>query len=186
MMHGSTAQETTRFRFWVRWLCLVCGLVALPFGATAQQSAGDEGAGSGSEEPARSPGEVSDIVGELSREIQSPYCPGKTLEMCPSGGASEIRRDIQKMARRGVPKQEIEDRIIEEHGEEYRLEEPPAEDHYPLIALIVAALLVCIVAIYLFTRSQEAPREATDGPDPNDLSDEEEIYLEELRSQYRD
>lgn len=165
---------------------LFCGLFALPLAAGAQGSgAAGESAGT-SGQSARSPGEVSDIVQELSQEIQSPYCPGKTLEMCPSGGASEVRRDIQKMARQGVPKEKIKERVIEEHGEEYRLEEPPAEDHYPLVGLIIAALIICIVAVYLFSRSREAPEEETAAPDPDDLSDEEEIYREELRSEYRD
>jgi len=161
-----------------------------PVAPSAQEGASEESATESATAPAepsaRSPGEVSNVVEELSQTIYSPYCPGKTLAMCPSGGAAEVRRDIQEMARRGLPEDEIRERVIEEHGEEYRLNEPPTEDNYPLVGVIVAALLVCIVAVLVFSRAGGSS--GGDDPDPaeGDLSEEDELYLRELRSQYRD
>jgi cytochrome c-type biogenesis protein CcmH/NrfF len=133
---------------------------------------------------ARTPGEVSNIVEELSQELYSPYCPGKTIAMCPSGGAAELRREIQRLAREGKSKAEIKQVILDEHGEKYRIETPPEEDHYPLIGIIVAGLLVCIAAVYLLSRD---PDEDESVPaEDEDWDEEDEAYLEALRREYTD
>lgn len=133
----------------------------------------------------RSPGEVSNVVEELSQEIYSPYCPGKTLAMCPSGGASKVRQDIQALARDGMAKEEIKQTILEEHGEEFRLHEPPTEDNYPLIAIIIVGLIVCITAVVIFARSRDSEEAGAVIADA-DFSEEDEIYLEEIRSRYEE
>ena len=146
----------------------------------------------GKAQPKRNPGEVSNVVEELSQEIYSPYCPGKTLAMCPSGGAAKVRREIQDMAEGGLTKQQIKEKVLEEHGEEFRFKKPPAKDNYPLLGLIIVGLLLCGFAVWWFTRRREEDATSTgetDGPVPDDaedLSDEDEIYLDEIRSQYRD
>lgn len=133
----------------------------------------------------RTDGEVSNVVQELSQEIESPYCPGKTLAMCPSGGAAKVRRDIQSMADRGMSKPEIKQAILEEHGDEFELREPPAEDHYPLIALIVVALMICIGAVIYFARRGD-DSDADDEFDDEDWSEEDDIYLQEIRERYQE
>ena len=60
----------------------------------------------------RSQGEVSTISMQLSDEIYSPFCPGKTLSMCPSPNAAKVRRDIQRMAREGMSKDEIKQEFV--------------------------------------------------------------------------
>ena len=75
----------------------------------------------------RDSGEVSKVTQEVSKEIYSPFCPGKTLAMCPSGGASEVRQEIQVLAKEGLEKQDIKEAIIDKYGEEFRMVEPPAE-----------------------------------------------------------
>lgn len=182
------AHRTGAARSWLLSLVWVVAICTLPATLGAQEEGGfSKEKAKSSKEAVREPGEVSNIVEELSEEIYSPYCPGKTLAMCPSGGAAEVRRDIQEMAEHGVPKEEIKERVIEEHGEEYRLKEPPAEDNYPLAGMIAAALLVCIVAVVVFVRSGGGSSDDSDEPpEPEDLSEEDEIYLEELRSHYRD
>lgn len=136
----------------------------------------------------RSPGEVSKITQELSQEIYSPFCPGKTLAMCPSGGASEVRQHIQEMARRGLDKQAIKDDVIDTYGEEFRMVEPPAQDNYALLIVLVAALALCIVAIYFFAKRRRANGADGDenGDEDRELSDDEQVYLEELRGEYMD
>lgn len=133
----------------------------------------------------RTDGEVSNVVQELSQEIESPYCPGKTLAMCPSGGAAKVRRDIQSMAEQGMSRPEIKQSILEEHGDEFKLREPPAEDHYPLIALIVVALIICIGAVIYFARHDD-DSDADDEFDDEDWSEEDDIYLQEIRERYQE
>ncbi|MFB6375037.1 MAG: cytochrome c-type biogenesis protein CcmH [Bradymonadaceae bacterium] len=161
-------------------LCLL-----LPATSVAQTDGQSNSSTAAQASEKRTEGEVSNVVEELSQEIESPFCPGKTLAMCPSGGAAKVRRDIQRKAEKGMSKEEIKEAILEEHGEEFRLREPPTKDHYPLIAAVAFALLICIGAVvYLSRRGGDDTDD--DGPEDGDLSDEDELYLEELRSQYQE
>ncbi len=135
----------------------------------------------------RTPGEVSNIVHELSQEILSPYCPGKTIEMCPSGGAAEVRREIQKLARQGKSKAAIKEAILDTYGEKYRIQEPPREDHYPLVAAIVGGLVLCMLAVFLLSRGRDDSDDSSpDDPSMDDLDDDDEVYLEAIRREYTD
>lgn len=133
---------------------------------------------------ARSPGEVSSMTRELSQEIYSPYCPGKTVAMCPSGGASDLRQEIQGMVADGKTKDEIKEAIIDQYGEEYRMVDPPDSDNYTLLGVIGGAFIICLLAIWLLS----GRRKVDTGPDPEDSSDDElsadeQAYLDELREE---
>lgn len=162
---------------------LACAALLISLG-TAAPALAQEG---GSSEP--SSGEVSSLSSEVSQEIESPYCPGKTLAMCPSGGAAEVRREIQDLAREGKDKQEIKDAIIDKYGEEFRLVEPPAEDNYTLLGVIGGGL-VCFLAAIWFISARRKDADGTEGAagglDDDELSPEERVYLEELRDEYQD
>ncbi len=81
-------------------------------------------------------GTVSRISHEVSMEVYSPFCPGKTLAMCPSPNAAEVRMDIQAMAKQGMQKEAIKDAVVSKYGEEFRLQEPPASDNFGLFGAI--------------------------------------------------
>jgi|SRR5690554_128669 len=137
----------------------------------------------------RTPGEASTLSQQIGQEIYSPFCPGKTLEMCPSGQASEVRQDIQDMALKGVPKQEIIDTIVGDIGEKYRVVAPPAEDDYMLLGILFAAFLLCLVAIYFFGwrgRKNGGLEPDEEAMVAEGLSEEDRLYLEELRGEYLD
>lgn len=141
-----------------------------------------------SAEQARSAGEVSKLTQELSQEIYSPYCPGKTLAMCPSGGASKVRQDIQEMASQGLSKQKIKDRVVEEYGEEFRMTPPERGDNITLFILLAAALAVALSVLYVLVRRRsEDSTESTgplDAPLEEQLSAEDARYLEDVRREY--
>jgi cytochrome c-type biogenesis protein CcmH/NrfF len=48
----------------------------------------------------------------LYRTIMSPFCPGRTLDDCPSPYAGEWRHDIRQWLREGVPTDEIRRRLL--------------------------------------------------------------------------
>jgi cytochrome c-type biogenesis protein CcmH/NrfF len=50
-------------------------------------------------------------VQSIVRHTASPFCPGKTLDSCPSPKAGEWRRDIHEWVVEGVPEPEIRDRL---------------------------------------------------------------------------
>lgn len=50
-------------------------------------------------------------VQSIVRNTLSPFCPGKTLNSCPSPRAGEWRRDIRTWVEEGVPEPEIRGRL---------------------------------------------------------------------------
>jgi cytochrome c-type biogenesis protein CcmH/NrfF len=121
----------------------------------------------------RSPGEVSQITTELSHSVYSPFCPGKTLAMCPSGGAADVRRDIQQMAAKGMEKVQIKEEIyhnyreryVEVYGEDFRITEPPSSDEAILLAALIAGLGLALIAIVVFWRRTRRPDDQTERED---------------------
>lgn len=141
----------------------------------------------------RDSGEVSQMTQEVSKEIYSPFCPGKTLAMCPSGGASDVRQEIQVLASEGMEKQAIKEAIIDKYGEEFRMVEPPAQDNYALLSVLAGAFVLCLFAIWFFAARRRADGTdesgvAGDGmaPPEDEMSADERAYLEELRGEYMD
>ncbi len=138
----------------------------------------------------RDSGEVSKLTQDVSKEIYSPFCPGKTLAMCPSGGASDVRQEIQVLASEGLEKQDIKEAIIDKYGEEFRMVEPPAEDNYALLSVLSGAFVVCLFAIWFFAarrrKDGDELAEGVDGSPDDDMSSEDKAYLEELRGEYMD
>lgn len=139
----------------------------------------------------RDPGQVSQVTHEISLEIYSPFCPGKTLAMCPSGGASDVRQEIQILAREGKDKQEIKEAIIAKYGEEFRLVEPPAEDNYALLSVLAGAFALCLFAIWFFAARRKTGEDADNDQEPtappeDEMSDDEQAYLKEIRGEYMD
>ena len=168
-------------------------LVAAP-GLYAQDSNDEtETPSASSSTTERTPGEVSNVVDEISQQMYSPYCELKSLSMCPSGGAAEVRRFIQQQARQGVPVDVIKERVrqkyreqyLDTYGEDFRWKEPPAQDNYPLMAIVAAGLVLCVVAVWLLVRAS-GTEERDEGPSDDEWSEEDEIYLDEIRSQYQD
>jgi len=157
----------------------------------------------GSGEPSQ--GEVSRMTTQLSDEIYSPFCPGKTLSMCPSPNAAKVRRDIQRMAREGKSKDEIKKEVLAVYGEEFRIVEPPPQDNVMLLLAIVLGLVIAISAVVFLTRrrntaggSSDAPKKESTSADVDadvdensdgaeeDLDDDERAYLDDLREELSD
>ena len=53
---------------------------------------------------------------ELSRELMSPYCPGRTLADCPSPDAGAVRDEIRAALRGGESPESVRARIEERFG----------------------------------------------------------------------
>lgn len=144
-------------------------------------------------EGARSVDEVSRMTREISQEVLSPYCPGKTLAMCPSGQAGDVRREIQTMAGTGMEKEDIKEVLIGRFGEEFRMNDAPAEDNYKLFGAIVVGFGLSLTAITMMARRKRPGAESgrDDNQDDVDFDEGEsssvdDMYLEELRSEYQD
>lgn len=141
----------------------------------------------------RSADEISRITRQISQEIYSPYCPGKTLAMCPSGNALDARMEIQTMAGQGMSVDEIKAEFIERYGEEFELVEPSTQDNLTLLGGIVAGLILAVAAVGILARrrltgGEEVEVDEHSGDDDKRGMDGavDDSYLDELRAQYRD
>ena len=58
------------------------------------------------------------VLAELSNELMSPYCPGRTIASCPSGQARKLEDHILAEAQAGKTREEIEQSLVERFGPE--------------------------------------------------------------------
>ncbi len=78
---------------------------------------------------------------ELARELMSPYCPGRTLEACPSPDALAVREEIRAALRAGESPGSIRTRIEERFGAAVvGLPETPLGRALPIALLVLGAL----------------------------------------------
>ena len=76
-------------------------------------------------------------VQSIVRNTASPFCPGKTLDSCPSPKAGEWRRDIREWVGEGVPEPEIRDRL-QARVPGFDLSIPPVKSGWVIPAVAVA------------------------------------------------
>ena len=144
------------------------------------------GAPAVAQQPTQTEAHAARVANEVSHEVMSPFCPGKTLAMCPSPAAAEVRMQIQDMASSGMETDAIKNAIIEEHGEEFRIVEPPWTDNVGLLGALGGGLALAFVAVLAITRRGRKDGDAPEQPAKPADDEGGDPYLEELRSQYRD
>jgi cytochrome c-type biogenesis protein CcmH/NrfF len=78
-------------------------------------------------------------VQSIVRKTASPFCPGKTLDSCPSPKAGEWRRDIREWVGEGVSEPEIRDRL-QARVPGFDLSIPPVKSGWviPVIAVVLS------------------------------------------------
>ena len=86
-------------------------------------------------------------VQSIVRNTNSPFCPGKTLDSCPSPRAAAWRQDINVWVADGVPEQEIRDRL-QSRVPEFDLDPAPVKSGWviPVLAILLSTLWLLIVA----------------------------------------
>jgi len=107
-------------------------------------------------------------AGGIIARTASPFCPGKTLEACPSPGAAEWRADIRRWTAAGVETSEIRERLqARVPGFDLR-QSPPGT--WPLF-LAVAFLSVVAVGLGIRRLVRRAPRAGGPGPSGDGVDD---------------
>jgi len=87
---------------------------------------------------------------DLSHDLMSPFCPGRTLATCPSPQAAELVQWIVMQEAAGASQEQVVDMLIERYGEEI-LGAPPAEGItlwayvFPVAGFLVGGGLAFIV-----------------------------------------
>ena len=57
---------------------------------------------------------------QMSDNLMSPFCPGRTLLACPSEEATKLRGEIREMLESGKVQREIEQTLVQRYGEDIR------------------------------------------------------------------
>jgi cytochrome c-type biogenesis protein CcmH/NrfF len=86
-------------------------------------------------------------VQSIVRNTASPFCPGKTLDSCPSPKAGEWRREIRGWVADGVPEPEIRDRL-QARVPGFDLSIPPVKSGWviPVVAVALSTLWLVVMA----------------------------------------
>lgn len=82
------------------------------------------------------------VLQQLSNELMSPYCPGRTISACPSDQARKLEDHILAEARAGKTRAEIETELRARFGDDIVGYAPPP-------GMIWGALLVGLVALVM-------------------------------------
>jgi len=97
-------------------------------------------------------------VQSIVRNTASPFCPGKTLDSCPSPKAGEWRRDIREWVGEGVAEPEIRDRL-QARVPGFDLSIPPVKSGWviPVVALTLSTLWFVVMARRFTRRRVSSP-----------------------------
>jgi cytochrome c-type biogenesis protein CcmH len=120
---------------------------------------------------------------EMYQQVLSPFCPGRSLNDCPSSKAHDLKDEMRQRLEQGVPPQEIIEEVFARFGDQYR-----AVPHYtgfgklvwwvPLSFVAIGALLIVLLA-----RGKQRKDAETKAPRVSPLSDEQRRAIEsELES----
>lgn len=97
------------------------------------------------------------VANDLSHELPSPYCPGRSISSCPSSAARKLEDDILGMAQQGQSKAQIEEGLIVRFGREKM---GYAQSSAVFIGVTVSALLAIVGIVMLARRWARQGREA--------------------------
>lgn len=108
-------------------------------------------------------------VQTIVRNTLSPFCPGKTLDSCPSPRAGEWRRDIHTWVADGVPEPEIRSRL-QSRVPDFDLGIPPVKSGWviPASAVLLSTFWFAWMA-WRFTRRRPGKRDAAAGSEDRAL-----------------
>jgi cytochrome c-type biogenesis protein CcmH/NrfF len=97
-------------------------------------------------------------VQSIVRNTASPFCPGKTLDSCPSPKAGEWRRDIREWVGEGVAEPEIRDRL-QARVPGFDLSIPPVKSGWviPVLAVALSTLWLIVMARRFTRRRVSSP-----------------------------
>ncbi|WAS98976.1 cytochrome c-type biogenesis protein [Nannocystis punicea] len=80
--------------------------------AAAPASAPGSGPAPGPATSARPDADAEALMLELSHDLMSPYCPGRTIATCPSPQARKLEAQILDQARSGQSREDIEQTLV--------------------------------------------------------------------------
>lgn len=102
---------------------------------------------------------------EVFMDVMSPFCPGRSLNDCPSSKAHELKDEIRSEIEGGKKKEEILEKIFSKYGDQYRA--IPKTEGFGLLAWgLPCAFLAVGLGVLLIVGLRSKPQSgATDDDD---------------------
>lgn len=63
---------------------------------------------------------------QVYQQVFSPFCPGRSLNDCPSSKAHELKLSIRQQLEQGVPADVVLEQVFKQYGDQYRAVPPYA------------------------------------------------------------
>lgn len=93
--------------------------------------------------------EAEALLSELSHDLMSPFCPGRTIASCPSSQARKLEERILAEAQSGKSRDQIEQALVADYGSDIIGYRPPPS---LLITTVVGGVLALTLLLYLGRR----------------------------------
>jgi cytochrome c-type biogenesis protein CcmH/NrfF len=116
--------------------------------------------------------EPSRRAAELSSQIMSPFCPGKTLDSCTSPNAAEWRGEIRQWVDEGVSSDEIRRRLEQRAGAPLRTTPVGSHASFMVVATALLGGGILVVFGHRVLRRPRTIEAATEGSAADGVSDE--------------
>jgi cytochrome c-type biogenesis protein CcmH/NrfF len=57
---------------------------------------------------------------QIYQQVFSPFCPGRSLNDCPSSKAHDLKKDMRHKLEQGVPPEVVLEQVFTQYGDQYR------------------------------------------------------------------
>jgi len=124
------------------------------------------------------------ILQELSGDLMSPYCPGRTISSCPSKMARQLEDEILALAEQGKTREEIEAQLVERFGSDMIGYRPPPFLIGGTIVVAGIALIALVAVGRRWVRGRSSPERPSAQAQPSraeldaldDALEEEDVF----------
>lgn len=90
---------------------------------------------------------------DMYQQVLSPFCPGRSLNDCPSSKAQELKTEMLVQLQSGVQEQEVLEGVFAKFGDQYRA--IPKGEGFGRLVWLVPGVFVCaglMLAYFVSTR----------------------------------
>lgn len=99
---------------------------------------------------------------DMYQQVLSPFCPGRSLNDCPSSKAQELKTDMLVKLQSGAPQDVVLEEVFAKFGEQYRA--VPRNEGFGRMVWLAPLLFIVLGAGVAWSISRRAPRKPLEAP----------------------